>query len=128
MLGRLAPDLPVGNGLKPAWISRDPEVVRRYVADPLVHDRVTPRLVDFIVDEGARVRRLAGSWRTPTLLLWAGADRCVDAAGRAAFSAAAPPAVVAALALPGLYHEIFNEPAPDGPQVIERLTGWLAQF
>jgi alpha-beta hydrolase superfamily lysophospholipase len=73
LLGSLAPNLAVGNGLKPEWISRDADVVAAYVADPLVHDRVTPRLVRFIVDGGAAVRAAAPGWRVPTLLMWAGA-------------------------------------------------------
>ena len=62
LLGRLAPNLAVNNGLKPAWISRDPQVVRNYVADPLVHDRITPRLARFIVDGGVPVRERAAAW------------------------------------------------------------------
>ncbi len=123
---RLAPDLPLSNGLKPAWISRDPEVVRRYIDDPLVHDRVTPRLVRFIVDGGEFVRRLAPMWRVPTLLLWAGADRCVASAGSAGFAAAAPPSVVAAQAFSALYHEIFNE--PERAEVVLALQRWLGRL
>src|SRR3990167_8053660 len=52
----LAPDRALGNGLKPEWVSSDPAVVRAYLADPLVHDRITPRLVRFIVEGGERVR------------------------------------------------------------------------
>jgi hypothetical protein len=48
-----------------------------YVADPLVHDRVTPRLVRFIVDGGAGARRWRRAGARATLLMWAGADRCV---------------------------------------------------
>lgn len=125
-LGGIAPNLGVGNGLQPAWISRDADVVRRYSADPLVHARVTPRLVRFIVDEGQAVLRLAPHWRTPTLLLWAGADRCVAPAGSAAFAAAAPASVVEAQCWTALFHEIFNE--PERAQVIARLTGWLDRF
>jgi len=32
----------------------------------------------------------APRWKTPTLLMWAGADRCVAPRGKAAFAAAAP--------------------------------------
>ncbi len=124
--GRLAPDLRLSNGLKPEWVCRDPEVVRRYVADPLVHDRVTARLVRFIVDAGALVRTRAPQWRLPTLLMWAGADRCVAPAGSAAFAAAAPAEVLTAREFPGLYHEIFNEPERD--QVLSCLLHWLARF
>ena len=122
----LAPNLGLGNGLKPRWISRDPEVVRRYVEDPLVHKRVTPRLVRFIVDEGRRVHAGASRWHTPTLLMWAGADRCVEPAGSVAFAAAVPSEVLIAQEFPTLFHEIFNE--PEREQVIARLTTWLERF
>lgn len=124
LLGPLAPQLAVGNGLKPAWISRDPAVVRAYTEDPLVHDRVTPRLVRFIVDAGALVRARAARWTVPTLLLWAGADRCVAPAGSAAFAAAAPRSVVAHTCYPQMAHEIFNEPEREQP--LGELTRWLA--
>ena len=123
VLGPLAPDLRVGNGLKPAWISRDAGVVQAYVDDPLVHDRVTPRLVRCMLDGSAQVLARAPQWRVPTLLLWAGADRCVAPRGSAAFAAAAPPAWVASQAYPELFHEIFNE--PERAQVLSRLTQWL---
>jgi alpha-beta hydrolase superfamily lysophospholipase len=123
VLGGLAPDLALGNGLKPDWVSRDPAVVRAYVADPLVHDRVTPRLVRFIVDSGVLVRARAPAWRVPTLLMWAGADRCVAPAGSAAFAAAAPEAVVQHRSFDGLAHEIFNE--PERAEVLAYLARWL---
>ena len=126
VLGPIAPRLALSNGLKPEWISRDAAVVKAYVDDPLVHDRVTPRLVRFIVDAGAAVQRHAVRWQTPTLLLWAGADRCVAPAGSAAFAAAAPQSVLTAQVYPDLAHEIFNEPERD--QVLARLTGWLERY
>jgi alpha-beta hydrolase superfamily lysophospholipase len=125
VLGRLAPGLALNNGLKPAWISRDPQVVAAYQADPLVHDRITARLARFILDGGEHVRRLAARWTMPTLLLWAGSDRCVAPRGSAEFAGTAPKAVVESQVYPALFHEIFNE--PEQQQVIERLCAWLAQ-
>lgn len=122
-VGRLAPSSSLSNGLKPAWISRDAQVVQRYVADPLVHDRVTPRLARFIVDGGAVVAARAGDWRVPTLLMYAGSDRCVAPAGSAGFAAAAPQALVAAHEFRPLYHEIFNE--PEQAEVFGVLGEWL---
>jgi alpha-beta hydrolase superfamily lysophospholipase len=122
-LGRLAPNLAVGNGLKPQWISRDAQVVRNYAADPLVHDRVTPRLARFIVDGGEAVAERADAWSVPTLLLYAGSDRCVAPAGSAGFAAAAPQAVVAAHEFRPLFHEIFNE--PEQADVFGVLRDWL---
>jgi alpha-beta hydrolase superfamily lysophospholipase len=125
LLGPLAPNLTVGNGLKPAWVSRDPAVVQAYVADPLVHNRVTPRLVRFILEAGEQVRVVAARWRVPTLLMYAGSDRCVAPAGSAAFAAAAPAGVVTAHAFAPLFHEIFNE--PEQAEVFEMLRAWLEQ-
>ena len=122
-LGRLAPDLAVGNGLDPAWVSRDAAVVKAYEADPLVHDRITPRLARFILDGGELVRRLAPRWRVPTLLMWAGSDRCVAPRGSAEFAASARLDVVEAQVFAPLYHEIFNE--PEQAQVFARLHEWL---
>jgi alpha-beta hydrolase superfamily lysophospholipase len=122
-LGAIAPGLAVGSGLKPAWISRDPAVVQAYRDDALVHDRVTPRLVRFIVDGGELARTRAASWTLPTLLVFAGADRCVAPAGSEAFASAAPKSVVRARRFDGLFHEIFNE--PEREQVLAELTGWF---
>ena len=123
VLGPIAPNLGVGNGLSPRWISRDAAVVAAYEADPLVHDRIAPRLARFIVDGGAAVRALAPRWTVPTLLLYAGADRLVVPAGSAAFAAAAPPGVVTARVFAPLFHEIFNE--PEQAAVLSILGGWL---
>ncbi len=120
----LVPNLAIGNGLKPAWISRDPAVVAAYEADPLVHDRITPRLARFIVDGGESVRANAARWSVPTLLLYAGSDRCVAPAGSQAFAAAAPAGVLTTREFAPLFHEIFNEPEQD--QVFAALGAWLA--
>lgn len=124
LAGRLAPGLAVSNGLKPEWISRDPAVVRAYASDPLVHDRITARMTRFVVDAGAAVIAAAPRWTLPTLLMWAGADRCVAPRGSEAFAAAAPRGRVSARPWPGLAHEIFNE--PEKAEVLAALTGWLA--
>ncbi len=123
VLGPLAPDLAVGNGLDPAWISRDPAVVAAYKADPLVHDRIAPRLARFIVEGDEFVRHDAPLWKVPTLLLYAGSDRCVVPAGSAAFAAAAPKDVVTAQVFATLFHEIFNE--PEQAEVFSVLGAWL---
>ena len=120
---RLLPGLSVGNGLDPAWVSRDPHVVEAYRRDPLVHDRITPRLARFIVDQGELVRRLASIWRMPTALIYAGSDRCVAPRGSDGFAAVAPPKKVWSRRYERLAHEIFNE--PEQRTVLADLTRWL---
>lgn len=118
------PHLAVGNGLNPAWISRSPEVVQAYRDDPLVHDRITPTLARMLADFGAPVLAQAPRWPVPTLLMWAGADRCVAPTGSLAFAKAAAQAPVQAIEFPGLFHELFHE--PERERVFDRLKTWVA--
>ena len=119
----MLPNLAVNNGLKVDWISRDASVVKAYAADPLVHDRITGRLGLFVARQGPAVIAAAPRWTTPTLLMWAGADRCVSPLGSAAFAAAAPRDAVTVREWPGLFHEIFNE--PEQGDVLKVLADWL---
>lgn len=122
-LHRLAPSLAVGNGLDASKISHDADVVRRYLNDRLVHDRISARLARFIDAEGRFTRAAAPTWSVPTLLMYAGADALVNPAGSRAFAAAAPPSVVSTRCFDTFFHEIFNESDPR--EVFETLEHWL---
>jgi len=126
VLPRWLPDLRVGNGLQPQYLSHDPEVVRAYLADPLVHDRISARLARFIAHGGPAVVAQAARWRVPSLLMYAGDDRLVQPAGSRAFAAAAP-SCVESTEFPALYHELFNEPfnERDPASVLACLQAWL---
>jgi alpha-beta hydrolase superfamily lysophospholipase len=126
---KLAPDLCVGNGLDARYISHDEEVVKKYIADRQVHNKISPRLGKFIATAGPSTVAAAAQWRTPTLLMYAGADKLVNPAGSRAFAenAANSPAVrsgtVTARCFEGLYHEIFNE--IESEPVFDTLKSWL---
>ena len=122
-LEKVTPNLGIGNGLDATGISRDPAIVAAYRADPLVHDRIAPRLIRFLADAGPTVRALAPRWQVPTLLLYAGSDRCVAPSGSRAFAHDAVPAIVARREFPALFHEIFNEPEQE--EVLSVLVDWL---
>jgi alpha-beta hydrolase superfamily lysophospholipase len=98
-------------------------VVQAYRDDPLVHDRISARLARFIAEAGPAVLACAAQWRTPTLLLYAGADKLVNPAGSRAFAATAPRNIVNSHCFESLYHEIFNE--VDRELVFARLKDWL---
>ncbi len=123
VLPKIAPNLRVGNGLDPVFLSHDPAAVAAYLADKHVHDRISGRLARFIADAGPATVALAPKWQVPTLLLYAGADRLVNPAGSQAFAAAAPKQVVSAHCFENLYHEIFNE--LDAEPVFAELERWL---
>ncbi len=123
------PSVTVNNGLDANFISHDPQVVKDYLADRLVHNKISPRLGHFIATAGPATVDMAAQWRTPTLLMYAGADKLVKPAGsrrfaeRATESKAVKPGTVTAKCFDGYYHELFNElqPAP----VFETLKTWL---
>ena len=122
---RLLPGTGFPNRLPVERISHDPAVVAAYRADPLVHDRIAPRLYDFLVDAGAAARRDAARFAVPTLLLVAGADRLVDARGAREFADALPDGVGTPHWHDDLYHELFNEREPDRERVLGELDAWL---
>lgn len=122
---RLAPDLAIGNGLDPERVSRDQRTVRAYLEDPLVHDRVSARLVDWLVTAAEQVHAAAARLPVDTLLLVAGDDALVRPAGSRRFADAAPPARLTMHWYDGLYHELFNELPDDRARVMADLERWL---
>jgi alpha-beta hydrolase superfamily lysophospholipase len=122
---RIAPNLSLGNGLNPNFISHDPAVVAAYKSDPLVHDRISAHLARFIAEGGSQVVAAAKAWKIPTLLMYAGADALVNPAGSRAFAAASPPDMVTARCFEDLYHEILNE--RESEPVFDALRTWLEQ-
>jgi alpha-beta hydrolase superfamily lysophospholipase len=124
-LAVLAPRLGINNELDPHDVSRDPETVRRYMADPLVHDQVsTGWFVQFMKAAEIAFKR-AAELQLPTLIQAAGADRLVSTPAVASF--------YGKLAMPdrslevyeNLFHEIYNETAADREKVITALATWL---
>ncbi len=125
VLPKIVPELRVGNGVKPQFISHDPKVVEAYKSDRLVHDRISARLARFIAEAGPQTLARAAQWTVPTLLMYAGDDRLINAQGSRDFAAVAPKSVVQTQCFDTLYHEIFNE--LDAAPVFALLKQWLDQ-
>lgn len=122
---RIAPDLRVPHRLPLHRLSRDPAVLRALESDPLVHDRVTPRLVSFMVAAGRQAIADAERCHVPTLLLVSGDDALVRREGAVAFHAALPEGVGELHVYPELYHEVFNELEVDRAAVLADLARWI---
>ena len=123
VMAKLAPNMAMSNQLKVDFVARDPAVVDAYRKDPLVHPTITPRLFAWIVNTGKALRDAAPDWKTPSLVLYAGADMLVDPASARAFAAALPAGMGEAHEYPAFYHEIFNDPEKDAP--MRDLEAWL---
>jgi alpha-beta hydrolase superfamily lysophospholipase len=128
LLSRVAPNLPLRNGLDSDKLSHDPQVAAEYRSDPLRHGWVTPRLADFIFRDGATCIADAASLAQPTLLLVADSDELVDPSGSRAFARkAASSGQLTTRFFSTLYHELFNEAEPGRGQVLMQLGDWLGR-
>lgn len=122
---RWLPNLRVPNRLPMHQVSHDPDVVAAVQADAEMHDRVTPRLVAFMLAAGEAAIADAARCDVPTLLQIAGDDRFVDPAGAEAFHARLPAGVGTLRRYDALYHEIYNERPADRAVVLGDLAAWL---
>ncbi|HEY8605713.1 MAG TPA: lysophospholipase [Noviherbaspirillum sp.] len=108
-LGAVTPGLPMPNGLQTRYLSHDPAVVKAYETDPLVHARITPRMLRCMLRTIDDAHNGAPSLAIPTLMLVSGDDRMVDARGSDAFFARLRPGIGTLHRYPDFYHEVFNE-------------------
>ena len=123
LLAPVLPRLALPSGLDETLISRDPDVVAAYRADPLTHDRAT---LGFGLDAvRAADSTLAGAaaFPVPLLLLHGGADRLTYPSGSREFAAALGPQRATLTVYDGLYHEIHHE--PEQAQVLGDVVAWL---
>ncbi|MCA1675390.1 MAG: alpha/beta hydrolase [Actinobacteria bacterium] len=122
-LSALVPDLGVAS-LDVEAISRDPEVVRAYQADPLVHHGKVPARTgaEMLVTTEALPERLP-ALTMPLLLLHGTDDRICAPEGSTMVHEGVSSPDKTLRRYEGLYHEIFNEPEQD--EVLDDLVSWL---
>ena len=127
ILGSLVPAMTVPSGLDPTTISRDPEVVKKYVNDPLVHDKTSLGLgksslsaIDFCFAH-------AKEFVPPLLIMHGKADKLTYASGSEDFAKLASETNkdVTLKLWDGLYHEIHNE--PEKAEVFKVMVEWLGK-
>ena len=125
-IGRLAyalvPSLCMGNEVNAAGLTAEREVVSAYVADPLVHDRVSARLAIDMLEAGRWALGHAAELATPLLLMAGDDDTIVSPRASAAFARAAGP-LCTFRSWPGLKHELHNEAR--WLEVMAVIVSWL---
>ena len=121
---RLLPAVPFANRINPALLSHDPDVVAAYAADPLVHDRITPRLFTEASHAMGLVFQRADRFDDPILFLLAGDDRVVDSRRTLVLARGIPSGEVTIKTYPGMYHEVLNE--RDRTLVHRDIRNWIA--
>lgn len=122
VLGRIVPTLSVPNGVRMETLSRDPEVGRRLLADPLNGRASTARFAAEAIREQQRVRAGAKAIGGPTLVIHGLDDGLVPVSASEPFEGAPG---VERRTYPGLRHELHNE--PEWRTVLDDVIGWIRE-
>ena len=124
ILGVLMPGVILSTGLDANLISRDPQIVQDYIADPLVHDRSSLGFAKGMLDMNNWVMAHAQEFEYPLLLTHGANDQIAYPRGSQEFAALVPENVTLKL-WDGLAHELHNEPEKE--QVLQYILGWMDQ-
>jgi lysophospholipase len=123
VLGRIAPGAPV-QALPSSLISKDPAVVAKYDADPLVHHGKVPAgLGGAMLTQMAAFQRRLPELTVPALVLHGSLDGLVDAESSRLIAERAGSPDLTLHIYEGLHHEVYNEPEQE--RVLDDLVGWL---
>lgn len=128
LAARIAPKLALPSGIPADAVSRDPEVVARYVADPLRVGVVTAGWFAAMNAAIARVEREAAKIRLPSLWYVGTGDRIVDHTTTQRIFGALPEAKTRDQTLrtfEGYYHELHNEPAELRAPIVAMIRDWI---
>lgn len=127
ILRNLFPSVPTAR-VAPEAISREPDEIVRYAADPLIyHGGVRADAGATLLQQGAELLRLASALQVDTLVLHGSADQVADVAGSRQLAAASER--VTLLEQEGGFHELHHD-APDSgvPQAYRKtILGWLEE-
>ena len=120
-LSSVAPKLTLSNQVDAGTVSRIPEVVEAYRADPLVHNKITARLYAEWRRASKENLEHASDIKLPFLILAGTADRLIDPGSSRELHEKAPASELRILE--GRYHEPFNDLGSE--EVFALIADWL---
>ena len=122
-LARVHPRLLFPSQLDTTAVCRDPEVVKAYIDDPLISDKISAGWYVATTRAIEEIQGRAVDLQVPTLLMQSGADRLVDPQAAARWAEDAAPGLLEHLTWDGFYHEMLNEPEKEKIRV--HILDWL---
>jgi len=122
VLKRIAPNMLLKNTFDGEVLSRDPDVGRRYVEDPLNQHRTTARFAAAALAEQGRVSAALDRLSIQTLVVHGGKDTLIPTASSEVCEGLPG---VARKVYPELRHEVHNE--PEGPAVVGEIVDWIRE-
>lgn len=123
ILSKLWGSLQLSTGLHVEDLSHDPEVIKTYQEDRLVHDRITPRLYIGMTAAMREVSRKDSGIAVPVLAIIPLEDQLTDPNASVAFFQRLKNPGKVLKTYPGFFHESFNETEKEKP--FADLKAWL---
>ena len=124
MLSGIMPTFTTGTGLNPKHLSRDADVVQKYVDDPLVHAVATARWFTEYRRAQNETMQGADKLTLSCLIMQGGADEIVDPSVTVDFYKRMASSDKTLKVYDGFYHEILNEPGKES--VLGDISTWLS--
>lgn len=124
ILSKIAKKLTIDPQLDPETLSHDPEVVKAYKEDPLVHhEQITTRLGYEMIKRFGNAPEIVKDFNLPVLVQRGTADEAMQKFEplKEAFTTDD----LTIYEYEGLYHEIYNEIKEDREKVLNDLLNWL---
>ena len=124
VMDKIAPGFTQNSGLETAALSRDPQIVKAYINDPLVHGKISARFFMGIYESGLWAIEHAAEFPVPLLLMQGTGDRVTSEQANHEFAGRAGKKATWR-AWDGWYHEIHNEPEKE--KVLKAMIVWMDQ-
>ena len=121
IMQKIAPSITLGNELDANDVSRDKNEVKKYIEDPLVHDKISPNFSLSFIDTGEWAIKNASSLKTPMYLLHGTGDKIIDYKGTEAFAKSSKNASLQLYE--NGYHELQNDFCKD--EMLQDVVNWL---
>lgn len=125
LLSMLAPSVLLSNGLDTEMLSHDPDMVKQYRNDPLVHDKVSVRWFTEFIRAGQNALERAESLQMPLFIMHGKSDAIVDYRGSVLIMERAQSVDKTLHLFEGLYHETMNETLEQREQVLTAVEDWI---
>lgn len=123
LISSLLPHLPVAE-FDSEGLSRDPDVITRYMADPLTYTKKTKaRIGTCLLNARSLVEETLSEITLPLLLLHGGGDRIISPESSRLIADKAGSEDITLTIYPELFHEILNE--PEWQTVMEDILSWV---
>lgn len=124
IIERIYPAYTNDRPLKAANLTSDPEMIARYVNDPLGHGQITARFFFSMLRAGRWALEHADELRIPTLIMHATEDKVTSSDASKQFVEAAG-AACEWIGWDGFQHELFNEQRRE--EVFAVMRDWLSR-